>query len=94
MASVSRDLIESSLLKKGFVLRETDHRYYHFYYLGKKTSIRTKISKGSAYKEYDDNLLGLMAKQVNLTKKQLLDLINCPLSQEMYITLLKDSNNL
>lgn len=74
--------IELSLTKKGFVLKQSHHRNYVLHVNGKKTSIRTRISRGS--KEYDDHLLGQMAKQVKLSKENLLQLIDCPLSEKEY----------
>lgn len=81
--------IESSLGKKGFELKQTHHRMYTLFVEGKRTSIRTRISHG--LKEYDDHLLGQMAKQVKLTKEQLLELIDCPMSEEQYRKILLDS---
>lgn len=93
MSPRSRDLIESSLLKKGFKVEEArDHRFYYFYYNGKKTICRTKISTGSSYKEYSDSLLKKIKKQLMLTKRrQLDDLIDCPMTKDDYVDILKDN---
>lgn len=56
---------------------------YLLYYGGKKTSVRTRLSHGA--KEYSDNLLAQMAKQVKLDRSQFDDLIDCPLTGEEYI---------
>ncbi|MBB4823668.1 hypothetical protein HNO89_000888 [Sporosarcina luteola] len=84
--------IESSLGKKGFRLIQSHHRLYVLYANGKKTSIRTRLSHGA--KEYDDHLLGQMAKQVKLTKERLLELIDCPLSEQEYKELLMKAGDL
>jgi hypothetical protein len=70
-----------------------DHRYFYLYHNGKKTSIRTKISHGSKYKVYGDELLVQVKYQLRLdTKGQLIDFCNCPLSQAEYINLLYKKN--
>jgi len=75
-----RRQIENSLLKKGFRLKEGNHRFYYFYFKGKKTIIRTKISTGSEYKDYDDFLLHKIRLQLKFeNKKQLADFIYCML---------------
>src|SRR5205823_4623038 len=51
---------------------------------GKKTRIYTKVSHGE--KEIPDNLLGAMARQLNLNKKQFLELVDCPLTREIYVS--------
>lgn len=81
--------IEMALQKKGFQLKQSHHRFFVFQVEGKKTSIRTRLSHGA--KEYDDHLLGQMAKQVKLPKEDLLRLIDCPLSEEEYKEILIES---
>ena len=80
--SYPRDQIESSLSKKGFVMRETDHRIYTFKYNEKETSLKTKISKGSGYKDYGISLLDAMKRTLKLPLKSLKGLIECPLDEE------------
>lgn len=86
MATKETRKIESSLLSKGFSKENTHHEMYWYFYNGKKTSIRTRLSHG--YKEYSDNLLGLIARQLHLKKSELEDLIDCPLTKEQYEALL------
>lgn len=89
MAQIDRKDIESGLQRKGFRRANGPHKMYYFYHNGKKTSIRTKISHGSDYKVYSDNLLNLVKKQLHLdTNKQLKDFFYCPLSETDYIQLL------
>ena len=59
---------------------------YWLYVAGKRTSVRTRISHGAS--EYDDRLLGQMARQVGLRRHELDDLIDCPLDQAEYVRLL------
>jgi hypothetical protein len=53
----------------------------------KKTSVKTWVSHGLS--EYGDNLLAQVRKQLCLdTKTQLLELVECPLSQQEYLRIL------
>jgi len=83
--------IKKALEAKGFKMRDNDHEFYDLLVRGKKVGIMTKISRGSKYKTYDSSLLGLMAKQLCLTKSDLLKLIQCTLSGDEYVRLLKTS---
>ena len=89
MASYKTAKIEKALCSKGFVKTNTHHRMLRFKLDGKVLSnIKTRLSHGA--KEYDDNLLGEMKKQLRFeNKEQLMDFIECPLSQEIYIDILK-----
>lgn len=89
MPRPARDVM-SSLLSKGFVLRENDHAFLHLYVDGKKTAIFTKISHGE--KEIGDNLLSLMARQVKLSSKQFRNLVDCPMSEQDLIDHLRSSD--
>ncbi len=81
--SRARKDVEAGLLAKGFQCREGDHSYFIYYdTAGKKTIAKTKTSHSG--KDLDDSLLALMAKQIKLTKKQFLELVDCPLSREAY----------
>lgn len=84
--------IATSLQQKGFKKKENDHVFFHLWIDGKKTSVYTKLSHGE--KEVSDSLLGMMARQVKLNRRQFDNLIDCPLSAEDYIKLLKDSGHL
>jgi hypothetical protein len=81
--------IESGLRKKGFEEGGGDHNYFVYRRSdGKKTLAKTKTSHGGK-DDIGDGLLGQMAQQCFLTKKQFFDLIDCPLSREEYEKLLK-----
>ena len=84
--------IRSALLGKGFRERNSKDVYYHFYVSGKKTAIYTKISQGE--RDIHDGLMGAMARELKLKKSQFSDLINCPLSEKDYLTLLKSSKHI
>jgi|WetSurMetagenome_2_1015567.scaffolds.fasta_scaffold387458_1 hypothetical protein len=80
------------LLQKGFQERNSKDVYYHLYVNGKKAAIFTKISHGE--KEIHDGLMGAMARELKLKKSQFLDLINCPMSHEEYLALLRSANHI
>jgi hypothetical protein len=84
--------IAAGLLKKGFVARESDHTFYQLSVDGRKTVINTKISHGE--KEIGDPLLGIMARQLRLSKRSFLELVDCPLSLLEYIRLLRENGHI
>ncbi|MBT4526404.1 MAG: hypothetical protein HOC24_07630 [Deltaproteobacteria bacterium] len=79
--------VESSLLRKGFQASGKKHLMYYFYYKNKKTPVFTFLSHGK--QDIDSYLISKMSKQVKLSKKDYLDLINCPLTKEKYTEKLK-----
>ena len=87
MPRKARD-VSAGLLGKGFRLREGDHKFFHRHVEGKKTVVFTKISQGE--REIADGLLGQMAKQVRLSKRDFLGLVDCPLSEEQYVAMLRE----
>lgn len=79
-----------NLKKKGFIdspERSSDHKYLDFY-LEDKLVLYTKISHGND--DIDDYLIKQMSYQCKLTKKEFMDLANCPLSKEKYIKILSN----
>ena len=77
--------IKSSLLKKGFREEISDHWVFRLYVNNKKTSISTKVSFGSKYKEIGDDLLIKMKRELCMpNKKYFIDFINCPITEEKY----------
>lgn len=82
-----------SLKKKGFIDsndHSSDHKYLEFHHKGKMI-LYTKLSHGSK-SDLDDYLIKQMSSQCKLSKKEFIDLINCPLSQEKYIKILINNN--
>ncbi len=88
MSKAARQVADS-LQKKGFQERQGDHAFYHLFVDGKKTVVSTKISHGE--KDIGDKLLGMMARQVRLTRKQFGELVDCPMSAEEYVAILRKS---
>ena len=87
--------VHRALLAKGFResdKKNSDHNYYILFYNGKRTHIYTKISHGE--KELHDQLCAAMARQIRLNKRQLHDLVECPLTYELYIKFLMETAHL
>ncbi len=87
MASRRTSDISQALTAKGFETDQTHHAMFWLHVDGKKTSIRTRLSHGIG--EYGDNLLGQVAKQMKIRRKQLDEFIDCTLSGAEYVALLK-----
>ena len=83
MTVIKTRQIDGALQSKGFVRSEKDHHYYSLYVDGKKTQVWTKISHGGA--ECGDTLIGLMAKQAKIAKKEFVQLVECTLSGDEYV---------
>src|SRR5438874_1578712 len=95
MAVRERAKIAAALLRKGFVLKQSnknrDHDYYFLSVEGLLSPVFTKLSRGSSYKTYGRDLLGAMSHQLKLTNSQLLDLIDCSMTAIEYLTILKSN---
>ncbi|GAH49896.1 unnamed protein product [marine sediment metagenome] len=86
--------IEKAFRQKGLTAKEASgHRKWMFLYKGKYTGIFTKVSRGPKYKMIDDSNLGKMSKQLKfLMLSDFKDFVECPITQEMYLDLLKEQN--
>ena len=78
--------MRAAFLSKGFISDETQHEMFWLVVGGKKTSIRTRISHGA--KEYGDQLLTLMSRQIGLKISELYRLVDCPMDGEKLKALL------
>jgi hypothetical protein len=84
--------IDKALRKKGF-RREMDGKHIHYFFDdtdGKKSGIFTLMSHGMGSTTVGDPLLGLMARQLHLTKAQFLALIDCTIDEEQYRAILDE----
>lgn len=91
-----KSAVEAGLLRKGFQPTKpgADHRYLVYVTpSGKKARASTKTSHGKGF-DLSDSLLVQMARQCGLTKRQFLDLLDCPLSREGYEELLKQGGKI
>ena len=82
----SRD-IERALLRKGFRARDSHHRQFMLHDGDAPLPVFTYLSHGR--KEYGDNLLSHVARQLHLSKLELLEFIDCRMSGEDYLAILK-----
>lgn len=78
--------VENNLVSKGFKKKDGNHKFFYFYYKGKKSSIFTKTSHSS--KEIDDYLIRQMSKQLKLDKTDFVKFASCTLSESEYIQIL------
>ena len=85
--------VDRSLCKKGFrCVKDSDRVRYILYVNDIKTRIRTKISHGE--NEIGDDLILKMSHQLKLSKSGFMDLIRCPLSEEEYVKILRESDEI
>ena len=87
MVHFKKRVVESALRKKGFLKKDSHHRYYRLFVNGKDTGIYTKVSHGGG--DVTDFHIKYMAKELNIEKSEFVDLINCPLSKNGFINLLR-----
>ncbi len=76
----------ASLKAKGFFEDREGHHIFLIYETkdGYRTDVRTRVSHQSSGGDISDGLLGAMARQVKLSRRDLEQLIDCPLSREGY----------
>lgn len=92
MAQRDRENIRNSLAKKGFIEENNDHYFYTLIYKNKKTAVFTKLSKGTHYRTIQQKLLSLMSRQLKLSNHEFLELVDCDMTGEQYIQILKERN--
>ena len=86
---VEREVIRSNISQKGFELApDGDHDYYWLYMNGKKTKWWIKLSRGSNYRVYSDNLLKRQAKTLRVTFRQLVDFVTCKTKKQEFYNIL------
>lgn len=90
MTTLKIQTIKANMLKKGFRIKNGDHKYLHFFYNDTQTTIKTKYSHSA--KEIDDNLIGEMAKQIKLSRAEFIKFATCTMSEAQYIEILKSKN--
>jgi hypothetical protein len=96
MAIVSAADARSSLLRKGFKEREgRKHTFYDFFVDGKEVGINTHFSRGSKAPDIDSSMMHLMAPQLQFQKsRQVLELLNCTMTEAEYVRYLKANGKL
>ena len=85
--------VAGSLQRKGFAARQNDHSFFQLLVDGKDVGIFTKISHGE--REIGTPLAKKMQHQMKLpTSCNFRDFVECPMSAEDYLALLKDAGYL
>jgi hypothetical protein len=78
--------IHRALAAKGFTPKNgPKHIIYHYYFKGKKTRIYTFMSRPPG--QINDDLIGIMAKQTKLEKREFVELIECTLNKDALLRL-------
>jgi len=77
-----------ALKRKGFSTKMSGHIKLTFVHRGRDTSIRTWVSHGK--RDISDRLLGIMAEQLSLSRRQFDDLVDCPLGGHELVALYED----
>ena len=88
MGSARSRNIDAALRKKGF-RREMDGKHVR-YFLTNGEQVRTMMSHGDSGTSIGAPLISAMSRQLHLSKRQFLDLIDCTLSEEAYRTVLRE----
>ncbi|MEZ5564064.1 MAG: hypothetical protein R3F24_00480 [Gammaproteobacteria bacterium] len=85
--------MRKSLKKKGFVeVKDSHHIYLHHEVDGKRTGATTHCSHGAGSEVIGDELVDRIKRQLRLTKAaQVRDLVNCPLSADGYVNILRET---
>ena len=87
--------IQDVLLKKGFELnpKKKHHQFYYLKVDGKKHNIYTYLSHGN--KEYSGSLMQNIKKQLKFKDTEKAEnFLDCPMSKEDYIEMLKIQEDL
>lgn len=87
MSERRRAQVIAALKSKSFEVRQGGHTKFFLLVDGGKTPINTFISHSD--RKVDSARLRQLATELRLDVKELLDLIDCPLSGEAYVALLK-----
>jgi hypothetical protein len=80
-----RSEVVAALRTKGFEERtegkNRDHDTFFFVHGGLQRAVFTRVSRGSGYRTIGDDLLGRMARQLQLTRGDFDLLVECPLGE-------------
>lgn len=87
MTEVHARIFSNALVTKGFERVEgTHHTMFRLVVSGARTSVRTRISHGQ--RKVDDWLLSEIAKELHLSKRELLRFIGCEIGPQEYVALM------
>lgn len=86
-----RRAIAKALTRKGFESVEgKSHRVFRLLVGGLETGVGTVLSRGSQSATLGAPLVGKIATQLHITGEQFKDLVDCPLSHEGYVAILRE----
>jgi hypothetical protein len=89
MAELHVRAFAGALLRKGFERVEGKHHAMFFLVAeGKRTSVRTRLSHGQ--RRVDEWLLSEIAKELHLSKRELLRFVECAMSGQEYAALMAE----
>ncbi|MDP2997639.1 MAG: hypothetical protein Q8N47_09130 [Bryobacterales bacterium] len=87
MTEIHAHVVTTALLRKGFVKVEASHHtMFWLVAAGRRRGIRTRLSHGQ--RKVDDSLLSDIARELHLSKRDLLRFIQCEISHDDYVELL------
>ena len=92
MTEILVSLLINALSRKGFEKVETHHPMLWFTVQGRRTSIHAWVSHGQ--RKLDDPLLRLMARELHLSRADLLKFVECEMSYEGYLRRMIDGGHL
>jgi hypothetical protein len=92
MTEIPASLLINVLLRKGFEKVETHHTMLWLVIQGRRTSIHTWVSHGQ--RKLDDRLLRLVARELHLSRAELLKFVECEISYEDYVRRMVDRGHL
>lgn len=93
MTEVHAQALINALLKKGFEQEEGKHHTMFRLMTGnRRGAIRTRLSHGQ--RKVDDWLLNEIAKELHLSKRELLRFIGCEIGYQEYVGLMTERGHL
>jgi hypothetical protein len=84
MTEILASQLINALSRKGFEKLETHHTMLWFVVQGRRTGIHTWVSHGQ--RKLDDRLLRLIARELHLSRAELLKFVACEMSYESYLS--------
>ena len=92
MTEIHVSSLVNALLNKGFESVESHHTMLWLVVGGGRRNIHTWISHGQ--RKADDRLLNHIARELHLSKPELLLFIRCEIGYERYVELMKERGHL
>jgi hypothetical protein len=93
MTEIHARVVTTALLNKGFIKIEASHHtMFWLVAAGRRRGIHTRFSHGQ--RKVDDWLLSEMAKQLHLSKLELLRFIQCEIGHDKYTNLMMERGHL